>query len=78
MPEYNIYYTNDLDDAFGFVVKPSILYKNLSKSWARSIVKHLRKEAWKKRQWFMTYWFATEEQMAEEMRICDQYGRVYY
>lgn len=76
--EYNVYFTNELDDAFGCVVRPSILHKGLSKAYARAIAKHLQKEAWEKGHWFMTYWFATEEQMAEEMSICDQYSRVYY
>lgn len=76
--EYNVYFTNELDDAFGWVVKPGILYEGLSKGWARSIVKHLRKEAWKNGHWFMTYWFDTPEQMNEEMSMCNQYGCVYY
>ena len=58
---YVVYFYNALDDGFGFDPGPGRLYTHLDRPTARSIVKHLRKEARRKgTDGFMDYWYEND------------------
>lgn len=58
---YVVYFYNALDGDFGFDCGTGKLYTHLDRPTARSIVKHLRKEARRKgTDDFMDYWYEND------------------
>ena len=58
---YVVYFSNALDSNFGFGSVFGQLYTHLDRPTARSIVRHLRKEARRKgTDGFMDYWYEND------------------
>ena len=58
---YVVYFSNALDNNFGFGSVFEQLYTHLDRPTARSIVRHLRKEARRKgTDGFMNYWYEND------------------